>query len=1102
MESVIFFDEPPAGFAKFPAIGNNLDDIIAAEEKGESPFLNIMDGFRCTFPGCTYAGTKHTTMLKHISKHQWSGNTTKIIESKICNIFPSRMRFFPIHTPTPISPNIQYLMDQYNQHQANRAKNITIAPIMDRMTEWDKRAPWPQIFQGINMASLQPFLDPGSSDIYVNSILDQVFAVVATQEVYIRRVVYSTTPKLETKPLKILSAATKAKYISAARDLIRVTLAWAKIPNIIPTLSLHDSVLIPAQAGISHMDTQAVHVLFSSIFKMDAEFSQSPIILLLGIRSWDFKAQRWHPPSHITPLMSALVYTIRAFILYTSLTGCHDLSRNESIAVIKRECKKWLACDEPTVFGELLSLKQLARTFAKSYYNKPNVLWADDSMSLTFDGMDMAITDIKRFIHNTIERCRDALLAVSFQDEGQFAMDLTLHCPTRYTDNWSYMVRDHGLIEACCPKQDTSIPRRYLCDGVAKTIKQAYAELFEGTTIQSKKVDLYLNKCDVFINHLALAMVVTCGMPMRGTELSAINSQNTGNLSRGLFIHDGTLAVICDYNKTESVSGHPVIILRTLPHSLGAMVIYYLARVRPFISFIRALQSGPSPLEYEGREALLFNVPTKNLPLFTSAISKTMSNVASNYIGNITLSQWRHIAIAIDKRHLRRNDIKDISHILQAGHTPDTEARHYALSFESLASLSDESLSEFKTASQTYHTFFDLNPSRPRPKTFHNPGPAPTPPPSKRRAHTPDIHTLAPNSSHSDIAANLAHSSPGWNLPTPSSNNHKMQPISPAREGIMEVIPQNLQDPINIDTSRDVTAADMADEGLKRLYGPKAEWRCELQREATIHAIGTGSLLVVMPTGIGKSVIIFVSAIFNTGKTTIVISPFVALRQEQLSRAKGSGIASAIWTNPHDAARAGVIFITPEAALQFSFKAWAKALASKGHLARVVLDEAHVYLYDIKWREQLAEMAWMSVLGAPLLLLSGSLPPNDEPRLKNVLRYTDMSILRMSCRRDNIRRAVIVSKTTTDARNALLPLVRQGTIVYTMNKSVADEIGTLLDCPVFHTGIASDRCRSIIDGLGKGEIQVVVATSGLGTGLDFGHINNVIHWEGSFSLID
>ncbi|MCW5774580.1 MAG: DEAD/DEAH box helicase, partial [Rhodospirillaceae bacterium] len=68
------------------------------------------------------------------------------------------------------------------------------------------------------------------------------------------------------------------------------------------------------------------------------------------------------------------------------------------------------------------------------------------------------------------------------------------------------------------------------------------------------------------------------------------------------------------------------------------------------------------------------------------------------------------------------------------------------------------------------------------------------------------------------------------------------------------------------------------------------------QEEAIRHVIGGGNALVLMPTGGGKSLCYQVPALCRPG-TAIVVSPLIALMQDQVEALRQRGVSAAAWNS-------------------------------------------------------------------------------------------------------------------------------------------------------------------------------------------------------------
>ena len=115
-----------------------------------------------------------------------------------------------------------------------------------------------------------------------------------------------------------------------------------------------------------------------------------------------------------------------------------------------------------------------------------------------------------------------------------------------------------------------------------------------------------------------------------------------------------------------------------------------------------------------------------------------------------------------------------------------------------------------------------------------------------------------------------------------------------------------------------------------------------------VTAVATGrDVLAILPTGAGKSICYQVPALLNSGPT-LVVSPLIALMQDQVSVLQHRGVSAAITSastaTDRSAAAAilgadqpSLVYVAPERLTSPSFR----RLMSQVRLSRIVVDEAH-----------------------------------------------------------------------------------------------------------------------------------------------------------------
>ena len=162
-------------------------------------------------------------------------------------------------------------------------------------------------------------------------------------------------------------------------------------------------------------------------------------------------------------------------------------------------------------------------------------------------------------------------------------------------------------------------------------------------------------------------MHLTAGQPARGTEITGLQHVNTV-CYRNMFVKDRLVAIVTSYHKGYTCTGTTKIIHRYLPREISELVIYYLWLVLPFVQKLTLLtsqgslcaSSGDGRQAYAKPSALSFLLwPEGKGAWPSSRLTKIMKREISEICRKpLTLSTYRHIAIAISRRHLTQGGFK------------------------------------------------------------------------------------------------------------------------------------------------------------------------------------------------------------------------------------------------------------------------------------------------------------------------------------------------------------------------------------------------------------------------------------------------------------
>ena len=286
------------------------------------------------------------------------------------------------------------------------------------------------------------------------------------------------------------------------------------------------------------------------------------------------------------------------------------------------------------------------------------------------------------------------------------------------------------------------------------------------------------------------------------------------------------------------------------------------------------------------------------------------------------------------------------------------------------------------------------------------------------------------------------------------------------------------------------------------------------QQEAVEAAVAGRDVLVVMPTGAGKSLCYQLPALMRDD-LTIVVSPLVSLMQDQveaLERVAPGSVALVNAQRDADANRATVaravrgehrlLYVAPE---RFSSPGFLEQLRD-ARIGLFVVDEAHcVSQWGHDFRPdyfRLGDAArW---LGASAIVAStATATPQVAADIAARLALDDPVRVTTGFDRPNLSFAVVPCRSKVDKERRLVAaLSEEGAlpaIVYAGTRARTDELaqrlgGTLgREVVAYHAGLSRDARAEAQRRFMGGDVDVVVATNAFGMGVDKADVRTVCH---------
>jgi ATP-dependent DNA helicase RecQ len=299
------------------------------------------------------------------------------------------------------------------------------------------------------------------------------------------------------------------------------------------------------------------------------------------------------------------------------------------------------------------------------------------------------------------------------------------------------------------------------------------------------------------------------------------------------------------------------------------------------------------------------------------------------------------------------------------------------------------------------------------------------------------------------------------------------------------------------------------------------------QQEVCEAAFAGRDLLLVMPTGAGKSLCYQLPAVAGGG-TALVISPLIALMDDQAAKLSALGLRVARIHSGLDrgvARQACVDYL--QDSLQFLFIAPERLrvpgfpeMLAKRKLALIAIDEAHCisqWGHDFRPDYRMLGQYLPGLRGAgdaaPVLAMTATATPNVQADIVAQLGLFKPALFIHGFRRENLA-IEVVELPVPERAGAIAKLLanpeRRPAIVYAASRKQAERLAEELSgdpagyrgsgkgsarirAAAYHAGLDAETRERVQTSFQKAELEVVVATIAFGMGIDKADIRTVIH---------
>ena len=286
-----------------------------------------------------------------------------------------------------------------------------------------------------------------------------------------------------------------------------------------------------------------------------------------------------------------------------------------------------------------------------------------------------------------------------------------------------------------------------------------------------------------------------------------------------------------------------------------------------------------------------------------------------------------------------------------------------------------------------------------------------------------------------------------------------------------------------------------------------------LQEESIEAIISKRDLLTILPTGGGKSLCYQLPALFFTEQLAVVISPLIALINDQVLGLTQNGIKADKLTSEltqneiSDVYRRlykkeiSLLYVSPERANIDSFK----SLLGDLDISFIVIDEAHcVSEWGHEFRPDYRRLHFIKeeFPHIPIAAFTATATSRVADDIVSSLRLENPQRLKGSFFRDNL--VLNVKKRVDNGRAELANFLKnyenECGIVYTFTRKETMELTKFLnsrgfDALAYHAGLPSELRRGTQDKFIRDETKIIVATIAFGMGIDKSNVRFVVHMD-------